>query len=147
MGGASDTVKGQLPLISEEFPEVRDCHIGTINVAFEPIIIAAGWDHRTNPINWCGEGEWDGEVFDFLRVKLRFPDLDKQPHSAWMYIAHGSPHRMDPHNHEFLAHYIPGLRLGITVVMECDRPYIELPYTEWDMIDGNRLLTRTYVIQ
>jgi len=128
LGYASANLERQIPLIVPGFPEIRDFYRGTINVRFEPKIIVAGYDHRTQPIRWA-DGEEQAEVFDLVRAKLLFPALGTEV-QALMYVAHWSPLRNDPHMHEFVAgRFIEGLQQNMVVVMECPRSFIELPYT------------------
>jgi len=135
-----------VPGIAQEFPEIAQFITrGTINVRFEPQVIVAGWDHRTLPIGWDGGVP---EVFDLVRVRLTVPDLGMRE-KALMYVAHRSEWRKNPHIHEFLAmSWIPGLRQDMVVLVECDRQYVELPYTLCESGGtGKPKLTRTVVIQ
>jgi hypothetical protein len=144
-GKARGNLVRQVPLIASGFPEIRDYYPATINVSFEPKIVVAGWDHRTPPIPW--EGGDDGEVFDLVRVRLVFEELDVRVRALW-YVAHWSVHRNDPHRHEFLAEqFVPGLREGMPVKLEGDRDAIELSYTESvPGDDGRPRLARTLII-
>ena len=144
-GKARENLVRQVPLIVPGFPEIRDYYPATINVDFEPKVLLAGWDHRTPPIPW--EGGDDGEVFDLVRVRLVFDELGVRVRALW-YVAHWSVHRRDPHRHEFLAeHFVHGLREGMRVVLEGDRPAIELPYTESELgPDGRPRLARTLIV-
>lgn len=144
-GSAWENLKRQVPEIFLGFPEITDYYQATINVRFEPQIIVSGWDYRTPPIRWTG-GE-HGEVFDILRVWLTFNELSVRA-QALMYVAHWSPHRKDPHKHEFLAKkFIAGLRENMSVLMECDHRHIELPYTDSDRgTSGKPRLARTLAI-
>src|ERR1043166_8991331 len=113
---AAHNLRTQIPGIAAEFPEITAYHPATINVRFESIIIFAGYDHRTSPIQWEG----GTEVFDFVRVLLSFPSL-KQEVKALCYVAHNSRHRLDPHKHEFLAPQISGLSDRMPITTKCDR--------------------------
>lgn len=127
MGTARNNLVTQIPQIARGFPSIQALHPATINVRFEPKIIVAGWDHRTAPIRWAPD-QPNGEVFDLVWVRLLFSALGAQVR-ALMYVAHWSPHRNDPHMHEFLAEtFVQGLQHGMSVAMECSRPFIELPY-------------------
>lgn len=104
LGVAKGTLARQLPLISQEFPEVANCHPGTINLALEFPIIVTQPDHRTTPLAWTPSGRTD-EVFELVRVELEFNDLPRRV-AAWLYVAHGSPHRRTPIVHEVIAEQI-----------------------------------------
>ncbi|POA55445.1 ADP-heptose--LPS heptosyltransferase [Pseudomonas sp. FW507-12TSA] len=101
LGVARGTLARQLPLISEHFPEVAACHPGTINVTLDRPLLLTKPDHRTAPLTWTPSGRTT-EVFDLLRVEL---ELGSSPARipAWLYVAHGSPHRDTPTVHELIA--------------------------------------------
>lgn len=101
LGVASGTLARQLPLISEHFPEVVYCHPGTINIVLDQALLLTKPDHRTAPLAWTPSGRTT-EVFDLLRVEL---ELGSSPTRipAWLYVAHGSPHRDTPMFHELIA--------------------------------------------
>jgi hypothetical protein len=124
---------------------LADLASGTINIRFEPMIIVARTDYRTKSIRWNGGDR--GEVFDLVRVRLKFEELCAEL-PALMYVAHGSMHRIDPRNHEFLAkHFVEGLRQDMRVLMSCDREFVELPYGAWvGGENGRPRLARTIVI-
>jgi hypothetical protein len=143
---ASRNLIDQIPLIAKHFPEIESYHRGTINVRFKPMLIAGGWDCRTPPLQWDRNNP---EVFDLIRVRLFFKDLGETI-KAIMYVAHRSAHRLDPHTHEFLGErFVGSLRDSMSVIMKCDHPSLELPYTE--QIDGGGgrsepRLARTFII-
>ncbi|MBL4835020.1 MAG: glycosyltransferase family 9 protein [Pseudomonas sp.] len=101
LGVARRTLARQLPLISEHFPEIARCHQGTINVTLDQPLLLTKPDHRTAPLAWTPSGRTT-EVFDLLRVEL---ELGASPARvpAWLYVAHGSPHRDTPSVHELIA--------------------------------------------
>jgi hypothetical protein len=101
LGVATGTLARQLPLISQAFPEVGECYPGTINLLLERPLVVTRPDHRTAPIAWTPSGRIT-EVFDLVRIEL---ELDHSPLRvpAWLYIAHGSPHRQTPSTHEVIA--------------------------------------------
>lgn len=100
LGVASCTLARQLPLISERFPEVSNCWPGTINLELESPLVVINPDHRTPPIAWTPSGVTT-EVFDLVRIELEFSHVTF-PVPAWLYIAHGSPHRKTPTVHEVI---------------------------------------------
>jgi len=79
-----------------------------------------------------------------VRVRLYFPDLRSMA-LAFLYVAHWSPLRSNPHMHEFVAdRFIEGLRSDTPVIMECDRAAVELrPVSRGD----SSMLAKTIVIQ
>lgn len=112
LGVARGTLARQLPLISQEFPEIASCHPGTINLEFETPIEVTQPDHRTVPLAWTPSGRRT-EVFDLVRVELEFEQLPERV-PAWLYVAHGSPHRCTPTVHEVITRQI-----NLSVVHEC----------------------------
>jgi hypothetical protein len=125
-GTASSNLKIQLPIIAQAFPEVINCH-GTINVKLDTNLFVITPDHRTGRIRWNDGNFPDGEVFDLLRVSLAIPD-GSAAFDAWLYIAHGSPHRAMPDVHEFISHHWAN---NITHGMQCRlliyREYFSVP--------------------
>ena len=122
----------QVPLIAATFPEVTRYYPATVNVRFGPMLVVAGVDHRTPPLTWkpVGEDGNTGEVFDFVRCRLAFERLGVT-HASLLVVSHWSLHRLDPHKHEFLVDgYVDGLEDGDAVVLTCDRPAVELPYSK-----------------
>lgn len=101
LGVATGTLARQLPLISKEFPEVAVCYPGTINVEFDTPVNLLHPDHRTSPLAWTPSGRTK-EMFDLLRIEIEFSHLPERI-TAWLYIAHGSPHRQTPTIHEVIA--------------------------------------------
>ena len=65
----------QVPKIAEEFPELKDCYHGTINVELDVPLFVVAPDHRTKPIHW-DDAFPDGEVFDLLRIWFQAPRFD-----------------------------------------------------------------------
>jgi ADP-heptose:LPS heptosyltransferase len=101
LGAASGTLARQLPMISAGFPAVSDCFRGTLNVALARPLWVVRADHRTAPLAWTPSGR-TREVFDLLRVQLELVASRKR-FEAWLYVAHGSPHRRTPELHELIA--------------------------------------------
>lgn len=107
LGVATSTLGRQLPLIAQDFPEVAGCFPGTLNLKLELALEVTRPDHRTPPLAWTPSGR-TREVFDLLRIELEFAHLPS-PVTAWLYVAHRSPHRATPTLHEVIA---PQLAIG-----------------------------------
>jgi len=119
-GIATQTLKQQLPLMAVEFPEIADCHFGTINIALDSSLIVLHPDHRTKAIEWA-PGRF--EVFDLVRIGLEVP-YGGIPRPAWLYVAHDSPHRATPHVHEVIGPRIDfgsSREIGIIIHRQCTR--------------------------
>jgi ADP-heptose:LPS heptosyltransferase len=104
LGAASGTLTRQLPMIGAEFPDVSACFRGTLNVALTRPLWVTRPDHRTAPLAWTPSGR-TREVFDLLRVELVLVESGRR-FAAWLYVAHGSPHRRTPELHELIAQEI-----------------------------------------
>ncbi|MFM0349826.1 glycosyltransferase family 9 protein [Paraburkholderia sp. RL17-347-BIC-D] len=101
LGAARGTLARQLPLIEADFPGVSDCFRGTLNVTLARPLWVTRPDHRTAPLAWTPSGR-TREVFDLLRVELALAESGRR-FAAWLYVAHGSPHRRTPEVHELIA--------------------------------------------
>jgi hypothetical protein len=131
LGAAAGNLDLELPMIAAEFPEVVNCHHGTINLLLDIPLLVAVPDHRTKPIPWHPSfGE--GEVFDFLRISFEAP-LGTSSTPAWLFIPHGSPHRQNLRYHEVLA---PRLRLHASARCRVgiDRAAVQMPYLHFPLI-------------
>jgi hypothetical protein len=126
MNAAHGNMAIQLPLIAAEFPEVANCHHGTINVELAAPLFVVGPDHRTRAIHWDDAGFPDGEVFDLLRIQFEAPH-DAPVVDAWLYIPHGSPHRRTPFMHEIIAPHL-NIPAGVQCRIRIDRHAVQLPY-------------------
>ena len=101
LGVATGTLARQLPLIAQEFPEVACCFPGTLNLKLELPLVVTRPDHRTLPLAWTPSGR-TREVFELLQIELECAHLPA-PVTAWLYVAHRSPHRATPTLHEVIA--------------------------------------------
>lgn len=126
MGGATHTLAIQLPIMAERFPEIAVCHAGTINLELERPLIVLQADHRTEPIQWCGE-EYPGEVFDLVRILFEAP-AGSSAVDAWLYVPHGSPHRENTRTHEVLCPRLADIPAGTPCRITILRPTTSLPY-------------------
>jgi hypothetical protein len=106
---ANQTIAAQLPKIVQFFPEVRDCHSGSINLELDEPLQVNNPDFTTPPIHWRPAAE--PEQFSFLRVKFEHPRGGTH-HKAWIYIAHFSPHRGKVFLVEVIAARIAALAYG-----------------------------------
>ena len=128
---ATSNLAIQLPMIATEFPEIADCHLGTINLLLDTPLLVLTPDHRTRPIPWSPEFD-PGEIFDFLRIVLEAP-VNAAPVPAWLYIAHWSPHRADLRVHEVLAPKMP-VRYGDRCRIGIKRDVKQMPYGTYPII-------------
>jgi hypothetical protein len=105
LGAATSTIAQQMPYVAPLFPEIKDCHLASINVLLEQGLRVFRPDFVTEPIPWAGGS---GEVFSFLRIGLEIP-IGSEPRQAWIYIPHGSPHYYNPFTAEVIAPWIEGV--------------------------------------
>lgn len=131
LGAARNNLGVQLPMIATEFPEIANCHHGTINLLLDCPLLVLAPDHRTKQIPWH-PNFGAGEVFDLLRVDFEAP-AGTTATPAWLYIPHGSPHRQNLRYHEVLTskrqlNASARCRIGI------HREVVQLPYQSWPVI-------------
>lgn len=101
LGAASGTLSRQLPLIGAGFPEVAACHPGTLNLQLTCALSVREPDYRSPPLAWTPSRR-TREVFDLVRLELELVASGRR-FPAWLYVAHGSPHRATPRIHELIA--------------------------------------------
>jgi hypothetical protein len=130
-GGASKNLATQLPHIAEEFPEVKDCFHGTLNVELEKPLLVLSSDHRSKRIDWHPQHA-PGEVFELLRICFEAP-IGSAKMPAWLYIAHNSDHRKNLRVHEIVAHKL-NISVGDRCRIHIDRSCWSLSYREFPII-------------
>ncbi len=101
LGAATGTLARQLPLISEAFPEIADCHPGTLNLQLSRPLRLIHPHHHSEPLAWTPSGR-TRESFDLLRIELEFDQFTSRI-PAWLYVAYNSPHRQNARMHEVIA--------------------------------------------
>jgi hypothetical protein len=95
-GYAGKCLEKQVPKISETFPEFAKAHCGTINVELEQPLVVFKSDHRTDRIDWIGNGG-PGEIFDIVRIQF---EVKGERYDGWLYVAEKSPFRKCLRIHE-----------------------------------------------
>lgn len=121
--GASACLKAQIPIIGAGFPEIVGARPGTINVLLDRPLIVLGYDHRTGPIKWSAE--FAPEDFDFVRIDL---EAGGKKTPAWLYVAHGSPHRQNPQSHEIITPSEFAIADRERCMIHISRPCMSVPY-------------------
>jgi hypothetical protein len=101
LGLATGYLAMQIPLIARRFPEIRDCHFGSINLRLDKPVRIVRPDHTTREIDWGVMKE----IFDFTRVTIE--PLKKRmgrnrKYRAWIYGPRNSPHRGDAFHLEII---------------------------------------------
>jgi hypothetical protein len=122
--GATATLRVQLPLIGANFPEILAAVPGTINLRLEQPLLVLFSDHRTAPIDWENKGNY--EKFDLLRSQLEIRGVK---YEGWLYVAHGSPHRADLRNHEFIAQTKVPIGDDDSCILHISRGCASVPYS------------------
>ncbi|HOT27683.1 MAG TPA: hypothetical protein PLU72_05810 [Candidatus Ozemobacteraceae bacterium] len=103
LGEGQNTLREQMPLFRECFPEVGICHPGTINILLEQPLVVITPDFTTRPLPWhpAFRVVKGGETFQFVRVRLTVSG--HAPVNAWIYRAQFSPYRENPFYVEIIA--------------------------------------------
>ncbi len=128
--GASANLVKQLPLIGATFPEIVNAFPGTINLDLEQPLLVQGYDHRTPPLKW--ENAWGAsETFDIVRVEL---EVGGKRHPAWLYVAHGSPHRRDLSSHEIITPAKIDILDGELCILHIPKAHVSMPYDNFPLI-------------
>jgi hypothetical protein len=121
IGTAARTLKLQMPHVIKYFPEIANCHFGSINLELDQPLRIANPDFTTPPIRWSPLDPTLFEKFSFLRVGFECP-IGTSPKPAWLYIAHDARERLGLFAAELLAPLIetarPGERCRLHVVKE-----------------------------
>src|SRR5947208_9161725 len=99
-GGAVKNLALQIPQIALEFPEIRNCFRGTINLELEKGLLVLKPDHRTKPIQWAPDNT-QGEIFDLVRIRMEVP-VGSPEFTAWLYVAYWSEWRKHLQKHEVI---------------------------------------------
>jgi hypothetical protein len=108
-GAATFNLEKQIPLIAREFPEITDCHRGSMNVWLNRSLRVDHPDHHTGAIDW---GDPNPGEFGIHRVSIQFAP-DGPVYRAWLYIPYNSPHYQYRDRIEVIAEKIPGIRYGL----------------------------------
>lgn len=124
---ASANLVKQLPLIGKYVPEISTAFPGTINLRLDDRLLVANFDCRTPAIDWEGKGN-TSEIFDLVGAQL---EVRGEKHDGWLYVAHGSRHRKELRDHEFIARtkitISDGDRCELHIFRECNTvPYLSI---------------------
>ena len=125
-GAASHTIPLQFSTIVNGYREILNCFKGTININLEKDLYILNPDYKTQPIKWHPAMQV-GEIFDFLKIKLFLPRLNKE-FDAWIYVAHHSPHRKKLNFHEVLCEKIDDLRVDEKLELKITKHHYSLDY-------------------
>jgi hypothetical protein len=118
---AKDTLKLQMPYFVKLFPEVKDCHLASINLELEHGLRVFNPDFTTPPIPWAGP---PGERFSFLRIAFEGP-IGSPHRPAWIYIPHGSPHYDNVFHAEVITNWMENIEYGVRCQVHISKPYRE----------------------
>lgn len=90
-GEAGNAIKSQFEHLIADFPDIAGIHQwGTLNIMLDYPLRIIDPDYTTAPIEWTPGVK---EKFSFTKVGLQLAPFDQPVVDAWIYIAHGSPHR------------------------------------------------------
>lgn len=128
IGESANTVKEQMPFFEKCFPEVSQCKAATINILLEKPLVVLSPDFTTEPLPWHPAFKVikGGEVFKFLRIKLKIEGCDEV--DGWIYKAQFSPYHDNPFYIEVLAPHInfkgtPDCKIMVTTG-KCSEGYV-----------------------
>lgn len=108
LGAARGNLAAQLPKIALEYPAVKDCYFGSINVKLVQPLYISKTDHTTKPIEWMPGVR---EKFSLTEIEFEYP-LDGPRYKVWLYSPQHSPHRLNSHRAEIIAPVIPDIDIG-----------------------------------
>jgi hypothetical protein len=114
-GGATNAIERQRPKLRKYFPQIDECHPGTINVYLETLLDVRIPDIVTPPIAWQPRA---AERFGITKIEL---EILQQRHEAWLYVAELSPHRFNYTMVEILARPINGVAPDLPCTLHVDR--------------------------
>jgi hypothetical protein len=121
LGVASRTLKLQMSHFVKSFPEIANCHCGSINLELSQPLRVAEPDHTTKPIRWSPLDPTSFERFSFLRAGLECP-AGTAVRPAWLYIAHDARRRLGLFAAELIAEFIeaaqPGVKCRLHIMKE-----------------------------
>jgi hypothetical protein len=100
-GGASKAIRQQVPLLKQFFPQIVDCHPGTINLQLAAPLQVRLPDIVTPVITW-GDPPGLDERFGITRIEVLLSGEENR-HEAWIYTAERSPHRFNSYVAEIVA--------------------------------------------
>ncbi|OKO69889.1 hypothetical protein [Bradyrhizobium sp. NAS96.2] len=117
---AAYNIPKQIPFLVERFPQIADCHRGTINLALERPLQVRLPNIVTPPLDWNDPKGKDIERFGFTRIGLSVSG-DPKRYEAWIYTAENSKHRFNDYLIEVVAETIPGIAVGVACKVFVDR--------------------------
>jgi CTP-dependent riboflavin kinase len=123
LGIAAGIVRVQLPLVlphlpSGYLPGIESLH-GTINLQLDTPLRINNPDHTTPPIHWGGQLP---EQFSLLAIEFECP-VNTKKRSAWIYIPHNSPHRVNLFSIEVISEWIPEATPNTRCRVHIQRPH------------------------
>lgn len=116
--GGPGTIERQRPLMRRYFPEIVNCHNGTINLLLDCPLQVRLPDIVTPPLDWNPAAFPDGERFGITAIELEFGSESRR---AWLYTAEHSPHRFNNRIAEVLTEKLDGVALGVRCAIRVKR--------------------------
>lgn len=126
-GAATNTIALQKQHLAGYLSALSSIHCGTINVKLNFALLIETPDVKTNPITW--QTGASAETFELTQVELQIPPNSSTKHVAWLYVAHGSPHRDTPNVHEIIAPHLPEVTPGAMCLITIQKaPKVDVYY-------------------
>lgn len=98
LGVASKTLEQQMQIFKYSIPNLRNYHVGTINVLTEKALVFNNPPIQTDFIQWTKE--WPPEKFQFVPCEI---EANGRRCKAMIYIPSWSPHTPSVHKWEIIA--------------------------------------------
>jgi CTP-dependent riboflavin kinase len=114
------TIAAQMPFFLKKIPEIATSYHGTINLRLDRKLRIDNPDREIFCM-WAGP---PGEMFGFLEIGIEFP-INTEPHQAWIYIPHDSPHHGNRFQVEIISEKIEGLAYGSRCGIRLPRGIVE----------------------
>ena len=106
-GGASQSIRQQVSLLKPFFPQIVDCHFGTLNLQLASPLQVCLPDIVTPVITW-GDPPGLDERCGITRIELLLSGEESR-HEAWIHTAEKSPHRFNSYVAEIVARPLKGI--------------------------------------
>lgn len=105
-GIAHETIAFQKPFLKKWFPQIEQCHVGTINLSLSAALVIAQPDIITEPFLWSTGWTQDVPPEHFHFTQFEFDIAGKASNvTGWVYEASWSIHRSNAMMLEFVAPY------------------------------------------
>lgn len=108
---ATKNMRNQLVHLVRQFPDIKNVHLGSINVELIKPLHGLTYDYITSPIRWwdVGPDRWQTETFGLSEIRFEYPIGNSALHRAWLFDCYNSAYHDDPLHHEIISEKIEGI--------------------------------------